>query len=98
MSAYESGPGLHWANATLAGCPLQQQGAPNALQTLLTNYKRIVVKDSAVNALCYGAKLMIPGLLRYESGAQARGARVLRITANEIFGPPSRPGSAQALR
>lgn len=39
------------------------------LQTLLTNYKRIVVKDSAVNALCYGAKLMIPGLLRYENGA-----------------------------
>lgn len=39
-----------------------------SLQTLLTNYKRIVVKDSAVNALCYGAKLMIPGLLRYENG------------------------------
>lgn len=38
------------------------------MQALLTNYKRIVVKDSAVNALCYGAKLMIPGLLRYESG------------------------------
>lgn len=38
------------------------------LQTLLINYKRIVVKDSAVNALCYGAKLMVPGLLRYESG------------------------------
>ena len=26
------------------------------------------MKDSAVNALCYGAKLMVPGLLRYESG------------------------------
>jgi H/ACA ribonucleoprotein complex subunit 4 len=35
------------------------------LETLLTTYKRIVVKDSAVNAVCYGAKLMIPGLLRY---------------------------------
>merc|ERR1711862_600536 len=32
------------------------------LELLLTNYKRIVVKDSAVNALCYGAQLMIPGL------------------------------------
>lgn len=42
---------------------------PAPPQTLLTNYKRIVVKDSAVNALCYGAKLMIPGLLRYENGA-----------------------------
>lgn len=35
------------------------------LESLLTGYKRIVVKDSAVNAVCYGAKLMIPGLLRY---------------------------------
>jgi H/ACA ribonucleoprotein complex subunit 4 len=35
------------------------------LECLLTTYKRIVVKDSAVNAVCYGAKLMIPGLLRY---------------------------------
>lgn len=47
------------------------------LQVLLTSYKRIVVKDSAVNALCYGAKLMIPGLLRYEAGIEvsARGAQ-----------------------
>lgn len=35
------------------------------LESLLTTYKRIVVKDSAVNAVCYGAKLMIPGLLRF---------------------------------
>jgi H/ACA ribonucleoprotein complex subunit 4 len=38
------------------------------LESLLVTYKRIVVKDSAVNAVCYGAKLMLPGLLRYESG------------------------------
>lgn len=37
----------------------------NPLESLLTTYKRIVVKDSAVNAVCYGAKLMIPGLLRF---------------------------------
>lgn len=35
------------------------------LESLLTTYKRVVVKDSAVNAVCYGAKLMIPGLLRF---------------------------------
>ena len=35
---------------------------------LLTNYKRIVLKDSAVNAVCYGAKVMVPGLLRFETG------------------------------
>jgi H/ACA ribonucleoprotein complex subunit 4 len=31
------------------------------LEKLLVNYKRCVVKDSAINAICYGAKLMIPG-------------------------------------
>ena len=38
------------------------------MQVLLTNYKRIVLKDSAVNAVCYGAKVMVPGLLRFEAG------------------------------
>jgi len=41
------------------------------LEALLTTYKRVVVKDSAVNAICYGAKVMLPGLLRYESGVRA---------------------------
>ncbi|KAJ8613094.1 hypothetical protein MRB53_037146 [Persea americana] len=41
------------------------------LESLLTTYKRIVVKDSAVNAVCYGAKLMIPGLLRYGQCAKS---------------------------
>lgn len=52
------------------------------LETLLTTYKRIVVKDSAVNAVCYGAKLMIPGLLRYgkQFGLRSR-VPVLTITA-----------------
>jgi H/ACA ribonucleoprotein complex subunit 4 len=50
------------------------------LEVLLTNYKRIVVKDSAVNAICYGAKLMIPGLLRYESGIEVGEEVVLMTT------------------
>lgn len=41
------------------------------LESLLTTYKRIVVKDSAVNAVCYGAKLMIPGLLRFGKPTKA---------------------------
>ena len=32
---------------------------------VVVDYKRIVVKDSAVNAITHGAKLMIPGVLRY---------------------------------
>ncbi|KAL4450610.1 hypothetical protein ABPG77_000966 [Micractinium sp. CCAP 211/92] len=55
------------------------------LETLLTNYKRIVVKDSAVNALCYGAKLMIPGLLRYENGIEIDEEVVLMTTKGEAI-------------
>ena len=33
------------------------------LEALLTNHKRIIMIDSAVNAVCYGAKIMLPGKL-----------------------------------
>ena len=49
------------------------------LEVLLTSFKRIVVKDSAVNAICYGAKLMIPGLLRFSDGIEV-GDEVVMIT------------------
>ena len=55
------------------------------LETLLTNHKRIVVKDSAVNAVCYGAKLMIPGLLRYEEGTEIHEEVVLMTTKGEAI-------------
>ena len=34
------------------------------VETLLTTFKRILIKDSAVNAICYGGKLQLPGILR----------------------------------
>ncbi|XP_050528704.1 H/ACA ribonucleoprotein complex subunit 4 isoform X1 [Daktulosphaira vitifoliae] len=40
------------------------------LEGLLTNYKRIFIKDSAVNAICHGAKIMLPGILRYDDGIE----------------------------
>eukprot|EP00158_Paraphelidium_tribonemae_P002878 Partr_v1_DN25746_c0_g1_i1_m74598 putative TruB pseudouridine (psi) synthase homolog 1 (E. coli) len=55
------------------------------LETLLTGFKRIVVKDSAVNAICYGAKLMIPGLLRYENGIELNEEVVLMTTKGEAI-------------
>jgi H/ACA ribonucleoprotein complex subunit 4 len=55
------------------------------LETLLTSYKRLVVKDSAVNAVCYGAKLMLPGLLRYESGIEHHEEVVLMTTKGEAI-------------
>ncbi|RYP29111.1 hypothetical protein DL767_006881 [Monosporascus sp. MG133] len=55
------------------------------LETLLTSYKRVVVKDSTVNAICYGAKLMIPGLLRYEAGIEVGEEVVLMTTKGEAI-------------
>lgn len=49
------------------------------LELLLTSYPRIVVKDSTVNAICYGAKLMIPGVLRFEKNLEV-GAEIVMMT------------------
>lgn len=54
------------------------------LECLLVGYKRIVVKDSAVNAVCYGAKLMIPGLLRYEADISLNEEVVLMTTKGMV--------------
>ncbi|CAI5463827.1 unnamed protein product [Closterium sp. Yama58-4] len=55
------------------------------LEVLLTSYKRLVVKDSAINALCYGAKLMLPGLLRYENNIEVGEEVVLMTTKGEAI-------------
>merc|ERR1712127_601535 len=55
------------------------------LEILLTNFKRVVVKDSAVNAICYGAKLMIPGLLRFADDIDINQEVVLMTTKGEAI-------------
>ncbi|KAG6411033.1 hypothetical protein SASPL_129107 [Salvia splendens] len=55
------------------------------LEKILTSYKRLVVKDSAVNAICYGAKLMIPGLLRFENDVEVGEEVVLMTTKGEAI-------------
>jgi len=57
----------------------------NPLELLLTKHKRIVVKDSAVNAICFGAKFMIPGLLRFEVGVEVGEEVVLMTTKGEAI-------------
>jgi len=49
------------------------------LELLLVSYPRIVIKDTAVNAVCYGAKLTLPGVLRFENGIEV-GKEVVIIT------------------
>ncbi len=52
------------------------------------------VKDSAVNAICYGAKLMIPGLLRFEGGIEVDDEVVLMTTKGEAIAVRGRPLTA----
>jgi len=53
------------------------------LERLLITYKRIVIKDSAVNAMCYGAKLMLAGILRFSHDIQVGTEVVLVSTKGE---------------
>jgi H/ACA ribonucleoprotein complex subunit 4 len=55
------------------------------LELLLVSFPRIVVKDSSVNAICYGAKLMLPGVLRYASDIDVGQEVVLITTKGEAI-------------
>jgi len=55
------------------------------LEILLVQHPRIVVKDTSVNAICYGAQLMLPGVLRYESGIEIGKEIVLVSTKGEAI-------------
>ncbi|XP_070776197.1 H/ACA ribonucleoprotein complex subunit DKC1 isoform X3 [Enoplosus armatus] len=55
------------------------------LEKLLVSHKRLVMKDSAVNAICYGAKIMLPGVLRYEDGIELNQDIVVITTKGEAI-------------
>ncbi|TRY64112.1 hypothetical protein TCAL_00355 [Tigriopus californicus] len=55
------------------------------LEALLTGHKRIIMKDSSVNAVCYGAKVMLPGVLRYEDGIEIDEEIVICTTKGEAI-------------
>lgn len=55
------------------------------LEGLLVGHKRIIMKDSAVNAVCYGAKIMLPGVLRYEDGIEMNQEIVLCTSKGEAI-------------
>uniref|UniRef100_A0A8C9TCS3 H/ACA ribonucleoprotein complex subunit DKC1 n=1 Tax=Scleropages formosus TaxID=113540 RepID=A0A8C9TCS3_SCLFO len=55
------------------------------LEKLLISHKRLVMKDSAVNAICYGAKIMLPGVLRYEDGIEVNQEIVVITTKGEAI-------------
>lgn len=53
------------------------------LEALLVGHKRLVVKDSSINSVCYGAVLMLPGLLRYEDAIEVGEEVVIMTTKGE---------------
>eukprot|EP00920_Eleutheroschizon_duboscqi_P042755 GHVT01101963.1.p1 GENE.GHVT01101963.1~~GHVT01101963.1.p1 ORF type:complete len:328 (+),score=75.24 GHVT01101963.1:324-1307(+) len=55
------------------------------LERLLVGLPRIVVKDSSVNAICYGAKLMVPGVLRFENGIEPNQEIAMITTKGEAI-------------
>ena len=55
------------------------------LEVMLTNLKRIIIKDSSINAICYGAKLMIPGILRYDNQINIGDEIVIMSTKGEAI-------------
>nr|XP_022912173.1 H/ACA ribonucleoprotein complex subunit 4-like [Onthophagus taurus] len=53
------------------------------LEGLLINHKRIIMKDSSVNAVCYGAKILLPGILRYDDNIELNQEIVIVTTKGE---------------
>jgi H/ACA ribonucleoprotein complex subunit 4 len=53
------------------------------LEWLLVSYPRIMIKDSSIAAVCHGAKLTLPGVLRYENGIEPGMDVVLMSTKGE---------------
>ncbi|EFA13038.1 H/ACA ribonucleoprotein complex subunit 4 [Tribolium castaneum] len=55
------------------------------LEGLLVKHKRIIMKDSSVNAVCYGAKILLPGILRYEDNIELNEEIVIVTTKGEAI-------------
>ena len=53
------------------------------LERLLMHYPKIVIKDSAVSAVCHGARLLIPGVLRYSNDIKLNHDVVIVTTKGE---------------
>lgn len=53
------------------------------LEQMMVGHKRIIVKDSAVNAICYGAKILLPGILRYDDNIEMNQEIVVVTTKGE---------------
>jgi H/ACA ribonucleoprotein complex subunit 4 len=57
-----------------------------SMDILFTNYKRIIVKNSAINSLCYGANLNFSGMISIEKNIENEEKILLISAKGEIVG------------
>eukprot|EP00492_Amphilonche_elongata_P004893 TRINITY_DN530_c0_g1_i1.p1 TRINITY_DN530_c0_g1~~TRINITY_DN530_c0_g1_i1.p1 ORF type:complete len:285 (+),score=72.05 TRINITY_DN530_c0_g1_i1:257-1111(+) len=57
----------------------------NPVENLLISRKRLIVKDTAVNAITYGAKIMLPGVLRFDDGIEVGEEIAVVSTKGEVI-------------
>ncbi len=74
----------HWKEE---GDPTELRAILRPMEELLGHLRRVVVKDTAVEALCHGAPLMIPGILEVDPA----------IASGELVALFTRKGEAVAL-
>ena len=55
------------------------------LEWMLTEYKRIIVKDSSVDAICHGAKVLVPGVMRFSADIEVDEMVVIVSTKGEAI-------------
>lgn len=53
------------------------------LESLLVEYPRIMIKDSAVNSICYGGQLSVRGILKYDRDFDTNSTVVLMTAKGE---------------
>ena len=55
------------------------------VEALLAKHKKITMKDNAVNAICYGAKILLPGVLMFDDGIKVGEEVVVCTTKGEAI-------------
>jgi H/ACA ribonucleoprotein complex subunit 4 len=55
------------------------------LEWMLTDLKRVIVKDSSVDAICHGAKVLLPGVMRFSAGIEPEENVVIVSTKGEAI-------------
>lgn len=62
------------------------KGLLRPLEDAVRVFPKVIVRDSAINALCYGADLAVPGIAALDEGVQKNGVTALFSQKGELVG------------